>query len=212
MFGMLDYRAHKLCWILYVIPVLILGLFQIFGLPLTNYFISHNLFDERIWQVITSIISIIILEIIWITFITYIVAKVGKFTFELIIDVIPDDGRTKEEAWMVVLTGKKAITALKIGTHPKTWDDELMEDFINISIYQKLFFKNQIMDRLDKTRKYFMDNPQIDFNEFEINSFLKENNLTMGMKETIITSPIYKRWIISYTFFLYLIIFNPSGL
>ena len=50
MFGMLDYRAHKLYIILFFIPNLILNLFAIFGIKIISITIGLAFADERIFQ------------------------------------------------------------------------------------------------------------------------------------------------------------------
>ena len=65
MFGMLDYRSHKLYIILFFIPNLVLMLFAMFGLPLINYSIGLAFADERIYQILVSLVAVFIVETIW---------------------------------------------------------------------------------------------------------------------------------------------------
>ena len=109
MFGMLDYRAHKLYFLIFFIPISLLTLFSLFALPLINYSIGFFLSDVRVLQILISLVSLFVLEIVWLLFIFGFISKLFQFIFELFVDVIPHDGRTKEEAKMVVYNGDKAI-------------------------------------------------------------------------------------------------------
>ena len=83
MFGMLDYRAHKLYLILMFIPHTLIFLVGVFGLPLINYGIGVSLADERIYQIIISLISVFIVEVIWILLVQQVFEKVLRFIFDL---------------------------------------------------------------------------------------------------------------------------------
>ena len=62
MFGMLDYRAYKLYLILFFIPLFLLTLFQVFGLPFIYYAIGANLAENRILEIIISMIALLIIR------------------------------------------------------------------------------------------------------------------------------------------------------
>ena len=65
MFGMLDYRAHKLYVILFFIPNIFLSLFALFGIPLINYSIGLQFADERIYQILLSLVALFVVEFLW---------------------------------------------------------------------------------------------------------------------------------------------------
>ena len=50
MFGMLDYRAHKLYFIIFFIPHFFITLFSLFALPFINYSMGAVIAEERIFQ------------------------------------------------------------------------------------------------------------------------------------------------------------------
>jgi ammonia channel protein AmtB len=98
MFGMLDYRAHKLYLILFFLPNLALVLFATLGLPVINYSVGISLADNRVIQILISLVSLLILELVWIAFIYGLISKFYQFLFGLFVDIIPSNGRSEEEA------------------------------------------------------------------------------------------------------------------
>ena len=212
MFGMLDYRAHKLYILLFSIPLFILVLFALFGLPIINYVVGLKLFDARILQIISSLVSAFILEIIWNLFILGVISKLFQFVFTLFVDVIPHDGRTKEEAQAVVWGGDNAILLLEMNKHPSKWSDHFEEEIAKIDWVQSLFFKDRITQRFLQIKENFeFDNEEeiAAFNPYKIEKFIKENNLETTRFEKIICNKMYRRWIVGYSFFGYLLVFNP---
>jgi hypothetical protein len=212
MFGMLDYRANKLYIILFCIPLLILILFSMFGLPIIHYMIGLKLFDARIFQIISSLVSLIIVEMIWTFFVVGVVAKLFQFVFTLFVDVIPHDGRTKEEAQEVVWGGEKAIILLELQKHPKKWRENVEEEFAKIDWVQNLFFKDRIIERILRAKEHFEFDDEKDvtaYNPYKLENFVKENNLEVSGKEKFVCNSLYRRWFVGYSFFLFLLIFNP---
>jgi hypothetical protein len=212
MFGMLDYRAHKLYIILFCIPLLILVLFGMFGLPIINYVIGLQLFDARIFQIISSLVSMFILEIIWSLFIFGVVSKLFQFVFTLFVDVIPHDGRTKEEAQAVVWGGNNAILVLEMNKHPSKWREHFEEEIAKIDWVQSLFFKDRVIQRFLQIKENFeFDNEEeiTAFNSYKTENFIIENNLESTWIEKFICNKLYRRWFVGYSFFVYLLVFNP---
>ena len=207
MFGMLDYRAHKLYIILFGIPIFLLSLFSLFGLPFIYYAVGSYFADTYVMKIIMSLICLIFIELIWLVVVMFI-SKVFQFIFGLIVDVIPADGRTNEEAKLVVWSGDKAIFLLKFNQKkPKDWSDndkeKLAGGFFNY------FFKENIIERIDRVREHYIDNPDINPDEFNTKAFLKENNLEIGIFERIVTDFFFSACVIRYSIFLYLILFSP---
>ena len=209
MFGMLDYRAHKLYIILFFIPNLILNLFAIFGIKIISITIGLVFADERIFQFLIALISIFIIELIWILIIFGIVTKAFQFIFELFVDVIPDDGRTREEAQLVVWSGSKAIRSLEVIKHPSQWDYSKIEEIYKNDWVANIFYRNKISKRTRKIFEHYLFQSDKPYNDAVINKFLEENNLKVSWKEMIFTEPMYRNAIIGYSFFLFLLILNP---
>jgi hypothetical protein len=212
MFGMLDYRAHKLYIVLFCIPLLTLVLFSMFGLPIINYVIGMQLFDARIFQILSSLVSMFILEIIWILFINGVVSKLFQFVFTLFVDVIPHDGRTKEEAQAVVWGGDKTILLLEGSKHPNKWRENFEEEIAKLDWMQSLFFKGRIIERFRRIKENFEfddEEEELPYNSYKLLNFITENNLEATWIEKIICNKIYRRSFVGYSFFVYLLVFNP---
>ena len=208
MFGMLDYRAHKLYLLLTFIPNIVLYLFAIFALPLINYSVGLGFADERIFQILISLLSLVVVEIIWILFALFF-SKSMDFIFSLFIDVIPHDGRTKEEAQLVVWHGEKAINIIALQKHPKTWTDEVIYNAPKVDWIMNFYFNFEMTERLYAIRDHYISSPTTPFNESRIEQILEENNMSIKNKEKILTNRNYRRALISYSIFLLLLIINP---
>ena len=213
MFGMLDYRAHKLFLILFGIPLIILNLISIFVLSFCAYLIGFNFAETWLIKIIFSIGSMIIIEILWTLFIFLIINKLVEFIFGLFVDVLPSEGRTKEEAMIVVFRGEKARNALKINQHPKEWTDELMEAFAKSDWVANLFYYDTIINRMKQVKEYFEMNPELPFDEWNVTDYINsQKHLVMSWQEKTFSNPIYRRIIIVYSIFLLIILVNPLSI
>ncbi len=207
MFGMLDYRAHKLYLMIFGIPNFLLALISLFGLPFAYYGLGKTYADSHMMMIVFSLLALLIIEIIWGIFIHYL-SKVYMFIFGLFVDVIPADGRNEDEAKAVVWNGEKAIYLIKFNKKkPKDWTDE---DFEKLTAnFFSFFFKDKIIQRLNKIKNYYVKNANIIPNEWNTNKFLKEEKLERGIIEKVIVDPFFRACAIRYSIFLYLILFNP---
>ena len=213
MFGMLDYRAHKLFLILFGIPLIILNLISIFALSFCAYFIGFNFAETWFVKILFSIGSMIIIEILWTLFIFLIINKLVEFIFGLFVDVLPSEGRTKEEAMIVVFRGEKARNALKINQHPKEWTDDLIEDCSKIDWVAKLFYYNTISARLKQVKEHYEMNPELIFDEWNLAEYVNsQKHLVMSWQEKTFSNPVYRRIVIVYSIFLLLILVNPLSI
>jgi hypothetical protein len=207
MFGMLDYRAHKLYLMIFGIPNFLLALFSLFGLPFVYYGLGHNYADSHTMVIVYSLIAWLIIEIIWGIFVHYL-SKFYIFIFGLFVDVIPADDRNEDEAKLVVWNGEKAIRLINFNKKkPKDWTDEDF-DKLNTGFFN-FFYKESIILRCEKIQDYYVKNPKIIPNEWNTNKFLKEQNLEIGIFEKIVTNAFYRACAIRYSIFLYLLVFNP---
>lgn len=107
MFGMLDYRAYKLYLILFGIPNMILIAIALFGLPILSIELGKIWADSSLVIAIASIIALFIVEIIWTLLLVWL-GKLYLFIFQLFVDIVPAENRTKEEAVQVATAGPKA--------------------------------------------------------------------------------------------------------
>jgi hypothetical protein len=126
MFGMLDYRAHKLYAVLISPVVFVLSVFAIFCLPLIAYLIAARFVSQPALQFLLAVIVLLLLGIPWF-FVVKVLVAVPLGIFNFLIDPEPADGRTKDEATMVVASGNKAIVLLKLGRPAYEWTDEDIE-------------------------------------------------------------------------------------
>ena len=212
MFGMLDYRANKLYFLIFFIPQLCISLFSVFALPFINYSIGFYLADERVFQILISLVSLVILEVIWIGVVFGVISKLFGFIFGLFVDVIPHDGRTKEEAKLVVHSGEKAIRSIAITKHPTTWTDELINDLPKNDWVSNMFYRNNMVRRCNLIREYYQSMPEeTPYEDSHVKKVLEENNLVLKWTETALSSLQIRRGIIAYSFLLFLLISNPNS-
>ena len=211
MFGMLDYRAHKLYVILFFIPNFLLGMFHLIGLPIIHYSIGVAFADERIFQILISLAAMLIIESIWVIVLISVISKTFEFLFELIVDVIPHDGRTKEEAKLVVWNGNKAIRTLHIAQHPRAWEESVLEEIPANDWVNNIFFRGKIVFRLLVVHEYYLDAPETPFTDTEVERILDERNLKPSWQETVFGNPQIRRALIGYSFLLFLFLLHPFG-
>ena len=211
MFGMLDYRAHKLYVILFFIPNFLLGMFHLIGLPIIHYSIGVAFADERIFQILISLAAMLIIESIWAIVLISVISKTFEFLFELIVDVIPHDGRTKEEAKLVVWNGNKAIRTLHIAQHPRAWEESVLEEIPANDWVNNIFFRGKIVFRLLVVYEYYLDAPETPFTDTEVERILDERNLKPSWQENVVGNPQIRRALIGYSFLLFLFLLHPFG-
>lgn len=207
MFGMLDYRANKLFLIIFGIPWFILRWIAILGLPFAYYAIGLSVADNRLLQIGASLIALFIGEIIWLVIVTY-VDKLFMFLFNLIVDVIPADGRTQEEALMVVKGGQQSIRALNLARkHPNEWSDDDYKAYTD-SIFT-IFFRSVIEKRIEFIKDYYAENPDAFVSISSVEEALKRKSLDVGWLEKLVCNPQWRGMAISYGLTAYLLLFNP---
>jgi hypothetical protein len=188
MFGMLDYRAHKLYRVLVSPVVFVLSIFNIVCLPIVAYLIAIYFASRQGLQFLLALVVLFLLGIPWYFGVRMILAiPVGIFNF--LIDPEPAEGRTKEEAKMVVESGDKAILLLKLNKPVSEWTDEDIEVVAGIS---SIFFRGAVRQRIYAIREYYLDNPDVAKSEYATNKFLKQAGLSMGWLETAATNPMLR--------------------
>ena len=210
MFGMLDYRAHKLYLLLFFPLIFLLRLLALFAVPFADYAIGVEFASERIWQIALTVAVIIPIEISWIIFIKLISAAINGL-FNFIIDVIPVDGRTKEEALHVVLVGDEAVAVLHLDkTDASEWSDEIIRAGTKGDIFGR-FFAQRRRDRIYALKEHYVSNPDILRNEYTAEQFLRDSEMWPSVAEQIISNKSYRLMVISYSFLLWLLIAHPMA-
>ncbi len=122
--------------------------------------------------------------------------------------MIPADGRTKEEALMVVKGGQQAIRMLNLSTkHPNEWSDD---DFMAYkdSIFT-IFFRNRIDERIEFIKDYYAQNPDEFISISSIEDALKKKSLEVSWLERLVCNPQWRAMALSYGLTTYLLLFNP---
>jgi hypothetical protein len=157
--------------------------------------------------IVYSLIACLLIEIIWGILVHYI-EKIYIFIFGLFVDVIPADGRSEDEAKLVVWNGEKAIFLINFNKKkPKDWTDE---DFEKLTTgFFNFFFKDKIIENYEKIKDYYIKNPKILPTEWNTVNFVKKENLELNIFEKIIVNPFFRAYAIRYSIFLYLLVFNP---
>jgi hypothetical protein len=186
MFGMLDYRAHKLFRVLVKPAVFLLSILNILCLPFIAYLIAIKIASVPGTQFLLALAVLFLLTIPW-SFVVKMILAVPVGIFNFLIDPEPAGGRSKEEAKVVVASGDKGIFLLEFGKKPvSAWTDE---DIDRIAKINSRFFQRTVRQRLHAMRKYYNDNPAVVPNGKTNKKFLTEKGLSVGWLETIVTNP-----------------------
>lgn len=213
MFPMLDYRAHKLYNLIAFFPVTLLNILTFILIPFAVYFIGYSNSDDQIIQIIFCVIALIVIEIVW-AIIIFLVSKSIKAVFNTFVDVVPHDGRTKEQAELVVEGGENAVWLINFDLfNPRDWTDDKIEEFINRTAFSaRTFFSERIRKRLWTIRKHYIANPESEFNMTYMQLELKKLGVHVKWDEQLFSSFYGFRIVIVYGSMLYLILFNPFSL
>jgi hypothetical protein len=208
MFGMLDYRAHKL-YVVLVGPVgFILRLVAIIIIPFVCYLIGISISSNRAIQVAVTVVAMFVIAIPWYYLVKFIIA-IPEAIFYFLIDVIPTDGRSKDQAKFVVWNGEFGINLLTIDKHPSEWTDEVIESISNVNVFSRIF-SDKIQKRYHALRTFYLDNTDVVPSAYTAKQYLRRNNLAAPIWEQCISNKIYRGWVISYAVLLLLLAFNPK--
>ena len=210
---MLDYRAHKLYRLIAFLPVTLLNIISFIVIPFAVYFIGYSNSDNQITQIVYCIIALVVIEIIWMIII-FLITKSIKAVFNTFVDVVPHNGRTKEEAELVVEGGEKTVWLIEFDLlNPRDWTDEKIEEYINRAAFSaRTFFSGRLRKRLWTIRKHYIANPESEFHMFSMQMELEELGFHVRWDEQLFSSFYGFRIVIVYGFMLYLILFNPFSL
>ena len=210
MFGMLDYRAHKLYLILFGIPNFIIMWLWIIGIPLLSYHLAFAEYDLWVVKLGASLIVLVIAELLS-GLVSFILDRIFFFLFTLIVDVIPHDGRTQDKANEVVRLGATAITLYETNKNPAEWSDNQIEELVRLDWIARLFYSDRIRERCNVLRSHFKSNPGDDFDGSKPRQVVEEAGVAQGFIEGIVSNKVWRLMGVRYGFFVYLIVFNPSG-
>ena len=149
MFGMLDYRAHKLYWLM-SLPFRLVTRITFFVVIFVSILIAQSM---SYGTLIKIVIAYVAFEAILLVVGTAIYAALGwvltRFFFFLI-DVVPAHGANAEEAKAIVLTGRAFELSKKFENEIENWTyDDTTELVSKVNWRGRLFFP--IRERMDGT-------------------------------------------------------------
>ena len=208
MFGMLDYRAHKFYRFLTFPIAFPLYLIAFFAPATAAYFLGLYISKYEVLFPVILIFVFIIADVcfsIMTGIVLYIVLFIPNAIFNFLIDPIPCDGRSKEEALLVVKGGDKSIILLKFNKPAIDWTDDDIESISKLTLWTR-FFQNDIQYRFYMIKQYYLENMQIVASEYQTNKFLREMQLKPKWNELIVTNPYCRHYIIQ---FVLLILIRP---
>lgn len=149
MFGMLDYRAHKLAVLLFGLPMFVLTWLTILGTPIMSYALAYSYIDTPLLRFIGGFFIQFVLEIIVVSGLLWLIGELFKKIFKMIVDIIPHDGRTTDEAEYVAWGGEKAIILLEANKHPSKWRRDIVLDLPKTDWVQNLFYRKKVIRRIN---------------------------------------------------------------
>lgn len=150
MFGMLDYRAHKLFQILWLPCAVAFQLLR-FGNITVVIIIAQSTSQSTLVKIIIAYalfeaISALLLWPIW-----ALVIWVFKRGFFWLVDVIPAHGSNKEEARDIVMRGRVAELERKLKTDFTNWTHEDTDEIVSLGNWRaRLFFGGNLRRRLQR--------------------------------------------------------------
>jgi hypothetical protein len=184
MFGMLDYRAYKLYWLIWL-PfrfVLFLSRYVILAVAIG---IAYWTGFHPLIQIVVAYVAMegitLVFAIVWMLLIAWPIEKV----FFWVIDVVPSKGADMEEAQAIARNGPIVWLSTKLMNDIENWTHEDSYEFIKRLNWRARFFfderKNfakrvQVLWRVhDDTGKQPAELPQAELNKllkpYQLNSF-----------------------------------------
>jgi len=204
MFGMLDYRAHKLYWLL----SLPLGLLN-WCATIAIFFASCWLASSLVTNVIARFaLAYIAMQVFCIFFVFFCKGIVWCFDslFYFFIDIEPADGRTPEQARAVLKGGETAILLLKPFSK---WSNADFEDTIRrMGWIARIFFPSSIRRRQQVLSKKAKErategNPEInDLSDYEIKNLMKTEGIEQPWYETVLCKGYVRTSVIVHIIFV----------
>lgn len=190
MFGMLDYRAHKLYALLVYPVIFLISVIRNIIMPFIAVLAACSTSNSLFWQVILSLAYWCIASILMF-FIKGFLLWIPVRLFDFLVDIIPSHGRTKEEARAVVEGGRRAEILLRFNKPAAEWTNSEINELGQLDFYSR-FFSKKIKQRMYRLKYYYQDHPDIQQTYQESNIFLNKNNLDIKLPETIITNPFFR--------------------
>lgn len=157
MFGMLDYRAHKLFWLI-MLPFRIFFWILFFVIVFLSVVIAFRISTVFLYRIIIAFFLMEIINFIFVYLLSILMFNFIKKIFFWIVDVVPSYGSNPEEAEMVVLIGGKLFQLVtKLNNEIENWTDNDTCAFIPLAFNwrERIFFNptERVKQRVAKLQK-----------------------------------------------------------
>ena len=150
MFGMLDYRAHKLFRILWLPCAAAFQLLR-FGNIALVIIIAQSTSQGTLVKIIIAYILFEAIAGLLLWPIWALVSWMFKRGFFRIIDVIPAHGSNEEDAKDIVIRGRVAELERRLKTDFTNWTHEDTDEFVSLGNWRaRLFFGRSLRRRLQR--------------------------------------------------------------
>ena len=130
MFGMLDYRAHKLYWLL-TLPFRIVCRLVFFAFIAIAIIIAQWTDNSPLVQIVIACVAMegmaFIFGLLWLFLVTLPIEKIFLWT----VDVVPSHGEDHEEAKEIVRKGPIVWLTKKLMNHIDQWTYEDTDAFVS---------------------------------------------------------------------------------
>ena len=210
MFEMIDYRANKLYVFLMIVPSLFFIIFQLIGIPLLTYYLSYEIASNLFIILLIAIVISLLLDGLFLFIFKFLVETPIKFLFKILIDIKPHHNRNQEQAERVAFEGGNAIAEFMLEKHPKFWDMDELAKFQNSISMASFFFGSKITERWKAVKEHFIDVEDDDYS-FDLALEYLEEYHPVGVIELILSTPMYRKSLVTVLLIIYLVFFNPMN-
>lgn len=208
MFGMLDYRAHKLYRLIFLIPIFFIRICSYVLIPAAALATGLYFGSSLLTFFIFTVISILIIEMIFEFLLNQTIIRFCNAIFYYLVDVIPSNNRTKDQAAWIVREGRSAELQIKFLEHPRTWSADEIWEFGSLDWMQRIFFNGRASDRLFAVQKHFIFSDE-QYGRWSIDDYLKNSGMAAGFWERLLMNRLGRtlitRYIITLFGFFYIV-------
>jgi hypothetical protein len=210
MFGMLDYRAHKLYWLftlpfrlastvfyfIFIAIAVSLGIWTGYQPPLLQMIVAYVVFEAML----------LVFNVLWLFLIMLPLEKI----FFWLVDVIPARGEDTEEAKEIVRKGRAIWLTKKMTNHIDEWTFEDTNDYVSLMSWRaRLFFneREKFVKRIAIMQEVYYDTGKqpIDLGKKEITKLVKP--YMPGWFQTAIVHPNFFNSIMAATIIIVAILY-----
>jgi hypothetical protein len=155
LFGMLDYRAHKLYWLI-SLPFRLINRIMFFVVIFVGIAIAQSTSYSVPVKIVIAYASMEAIGIVaYVTILWWMASALNRF-FLFLVDVVPAHGANAEEAKAIALSGRAFELNKKFQTDIENWTYEDTEELASLTNWRaRLFFPTR--DRLEATVSKLQD-------------------------------------------------------